>query len=202
MGIEIERRWLIEQDVSEVLKGQLGEQKVEQSYIVDTGGWVQRIRVVISKHHPDRFYMTMKRPSAGFSNHEIEFEISVKTFRELEAHTGPTLIKQRHFIAHGPLTIELDVFRNFKLINLIIAEVELPSEDHPFTPPDWFGTEITGKKAYSNVALAMALRDPPAGPFVEMQRRGALVEWTPEMKAAFNRIGRPNEEAAARWVKS
>lgn len=164
MPLEIERRFLIVNDVSEMLNDLVDQENIEQSYLVDTGGWVQRIRLVEDMYRP-RFFMTMKRPAGGFSNHEIEFEITEKTFRELEAHTGPTLIKQRHRIQQRDLVLEIDVFRNFKLIGLVIAEVELPSEQHPFTIPDWFGPEITGQREYSNVALARRLSDNMALPY-------------------------------------
>jgi len=37
---------------------------------------------------------------------------------------------------------------------LVMAEVELASEDEPFDRPDWAGTEVTDDKRYYNVNLA------------------------------------------------
>ena len=37
---------------------------------------------------------------------------------------------------------------------LVLAEVELPSADHPVNPPPWVGREVTGIKRYYNASLA------------------------------------------------
>jgi adenylate cyclase len=64
--------------------------------------------------------------------------------------------KKRHEIAHGDLTIEVDVFEG-TLAPLCIAEVEFPSvqASERFAPPAWFGTEVTSREVYSNASLAL-----------------------------------------------
>jgi CYTH domain-containing protein len=48
---------------------------------------------------------------------------------------------------------EIDVFEG-ELLNLIIAEVELPNEDFSVVIPSWIGEEITGRHQWSNSSLA------------------------------------------------
>lgn len=53
-------------------------------------------------------------------------------------------------------TIELDVFHGY-MEPLIMAEVEFDSEEdaNSFTPPEWFGEEVTYNRAYHNVNMAL-----------------------------------------------
>jgi CYTH domain-containing protein len=53
------------------------------------------------------------------------------------------------------VTIELDVFRG-GLSGLCVAEVEFPSEEEAaaFSPPDWFGREVTDDERFKNKSLA------------------------------------------------
>jgi adenylate cyclase len=62
------------------------------------------------------------------------------------------IIKTRYLIPSGKHTFEVDVFHD-KNKGLIIAEIELSSEDEPFEKPDWLGEEVTGKPEYYNSNL-------------------------------------------------
>ncbi|HCT92067.1 MAG TPA: adenylate cyclase, partial [Lachnospiraceae bacterium] len=69
---------------------------------------------------------------------------------------GITLSKTRYLIPlDGNLTVELDVF-NSPYEGLIIAEVEFPSIDeaNSFTPPGWFGEDVTYSGQYHNSVLS------------------------------------------------
>ena len=67
------------------------------------------------------------------------------------------LIKKRRYMIplEGNLTVELDVFEG-ELAPLILAEVEFPDEDSAlsFTPPDWFGEDVTFSGKYHNSHLS------------------------------------------------
>ena len=54
------------------------------------------------------------------------------------------------------LTIELDVFED-DLAPLLLAEVEFPDEASAlsFTPPEWFGTDVTFSSEYHNSTLSL-----------------------------------------------
>jgi adenylate cyclase len=62
------------------------------------------------------------------------------------------IVKTRYIIPSGDHIIEVDVFHD-KNEGLIIAEIELNSEDEQFDKPDWLGDEVTGKPEYYNVNL-------------------------------------------------
>ena len=65
----------------------------------------------------------------------------------------PGLIdKTRYLVPGGPHQFEVDVFRGGNE-GLIIAEIELQSEDEPFLRPDWLGEEVTSDPRYFNSAL-------------------------------------------------
>ncbi len=68
---------------------------------------------------------------------------------------GVRIVKDRYKIPLGAHTVELDVFAP-PLAPLVLAEVEFPTEDaaNAFTPPDWFGREVTFDPAYTNAALS------------------------------------------------
>ena len=57
--------------------------------------------------------------------------------------------------AYCHLTIELDVFAG-NLAPLLLAEVEFSSEEeaNSFTPPDWFGEDVTFSSKYHNSTLS------------------------------------------------
>ena len=74
---------------------------------------------------------------------------------------GLRITKVRYEIPYGALTIELDVYRGAAR-GLAVAEVEFRTDRavRRFVPPDWFGREVTGRKAYSNSQLAVTKRLP------------------------------------------
>ena len=64
---------------------------------------------------------------------------------------GNIIRKTRYLIPLGDLTIELDEF-NAPFAPLLMAEVEFPDREtaESFTPPAWFGREVTNDPAYHN----------------------------------------------------
>jgi len=62
------------------------------------------------------------------------------------------IVKTRYLIPAGEHNFEVDVFHD-KNEGLIIAEIELSSDDEEFEIPDWLGEEVTGNPAYYNANL-------------------------------------------------
>jgi adenylate cyclase len=95
---------------------------------------------------------------------EEEIEIEPERFERLWPLTEGRRIEKRRFeiAAGGGLTIELDVYAG-DLAGLKVAEVEFPSsgDADAFTPPPWFGREVTDDPRYKNQRLACA-GAPPA----------------------------------------
>lgn len=103
-----------------------------------------------------RFYQTVKI-GAGLKRQEVEVAVTFEQFERLWPLTaGKRVEKVRYEIAHGSFTIELDVYRG-ALAGLLVAEVEFVSEaeSQAFSPPKWFGEEVTEDKRYKNKNLAV-----------------------------------------------
>jgi CYTH domain-containing protein len=87
---------------------------------------------------------------------ELEEETTERIFRHLWRLTkGARIRKLRFRVAEGDLTWEIDRFRGRRLV---LAEVELPSEDADAPIPAWLAPcverEVTGEKEYVNINLA------------------------------------------------
>lgn len=99
---------------------------------------------------------TLNIKSRELGSERVEFEYPLPP-EEAEAmlarFAGERVIKTRHLVPHDGLVIEVDEFGGDNA-GLVVAEVELPSRDHPFMPPDWLGEEVTDDPRYYNVALA------------------------------------------------
>jgi CHAD domain-containing protein/CYTH domain-containing protein len=115
----------------------------------------ERVRRVRRRGEPARYYRTVKVGS-GISRVELEEECDQATFRRLWSLTkGRRVRKLRFRVAAGDLTWEIDRFRDRKLV---LAEIELPSEDHEVPLPDWLAEhvvrDVTGEDEYVNANLA------------------------------------------------
>lgn len=115
----------------------------------------ERVRRVRRRGEPVRYYRTVKLGS-GISRVEVEEEADEAVFRRLWPLTrGRRIRKLRFRVPDGELTWEIDRFRGR---DLVLAEVELPSEDHHVVLPDWLRDhvvrDVTGEDEYVNVNLA------------------------------------------------
>jgi adenylate cyclase len=99
--------------------------------------------------------LTIKGLTTGARRPEFEYSIPIDDAKELLAICdGPIIEKHRHFIEHCDLTWEVDEFLGDNK-GLVIAEVELDSEDQVIHMPTWVGTEVTDDSRYFNSNLAM-----------------------------------------------
>ncbi len=145
---EIERKWLVKEspDLSrhkrvEIIQGYLA---------AGVDGVEVRLRRM-----DDKFFETVKT-GAGLQRGEIEIEISKKQFRKLwPATQGKRLEKVRYTLKWHGKNLELDLYQK-KLSGLMVAEVEFKTRKHAeeFSPPPWFGKEVTEDEAYQNAKLA------------------------------------------------
>lgn len=147
MATETERKFLIKGEFRHLV---VKEIKIIQAYLsIDA---LKTIRVRISD---DKAYLTVKsRPKENsISRNEWEVAIDVRDAREILSVCLPgKIVKTRYLVPSGKHTIEIDVFHE-KNEGLIIAEVELDSDDEYFEKPDWLGEEVTGLPQYYNANL-------------------------------------------------
>lgn len=151
-NVEIERKYLLHR-MPKLPKDAI-RTDLAQGYL--PGARLQeRVRRVRRRGEPARYYRTVKLGS-GISRIEVEEECDEAIFRRLWPLTkGRRVRKLRYRVADGDLTWEIDRFRDR---DLVLAEIELPSEDHQVTLPDWLRDhvvrDVTGEREYVNVNLA------------------------------------------------
>ncbi len=147
MGVEIERKFLVKNDSWRDLAE--GQELIMQGYLVEEGPLTVRARV-----RGERGYLTIKGATTGLSRSEFEYEIPPDDARAMLASfsTLPAIEKVRHQVRHDGHLWEVDVFAGANA-GLVVAEIELQSEDESFALPDWVGQEVSSDPRYFNRSL-------------------------------------------------
>jgi CYTH domain-containing protein len=161
--VEIERTWLL-RDVPAIPSG--GQAfRLEQGYLPDEAagdaGDIRegRVRRITAPDGTVECRHTIKH-GLGIRRTEIERPITNEEFeRHWPRTAGARLTKTRHKVPErmGDLEVvwEVDVFDG---LDLVLAEVELPSESAPVTLPAWLAPhverEVTEEPEYRNFAIA------------------------------------------------
>jgi adenylate cyclase len=144
---EIERKFLVTEPVSKIVKNARAILHIEQRYLKGhSGEWSIRIRQTIRDN---------KRSIATASCIELETEITPEFYQTMAMQCGSALRKTRYEILVGEHIWEVDVFKD---INLVMAEIELESVKEKFEMPAWAGKEVTTKKRYANKNLAKRIK--------------------------------------------
>jgi len=148
MGIEIERRFLVE---NEDWKSQvLLSEDLSQAYLNSTlAEWVTRVRIIDKK----KAFLTLKSSLNGFKNYEFEYLIPIKDATELIKLSKYKITKTRYQLKINQKNWVVDLFYGLNY-SLKIAEIELNDESEEIQVPPWCGQEITGIKSLSNASLA------------------------------------------------
>jgi len=144
---EIERKFLVKGDFRPFVSKEI---RITQGYLSSVPERTVRVRV-----KGERGFLTIKGigTASGASRYEWEKEISVAEAQELLAICEPGVIdKTRYLVKVGNHTYEVDEFYG-ENEGLIVAEVELSSEDEQFEKPEWLGQEVTGHTQYYNSML-------------------------------------------------
>jgi len=145
--LEIERKFLVSAEWKPSGEGV----RVIQGFLSIEKRATVRVRRV-----PERGVITVKGPTVGISREEFEYSIpSEDAERLLEGFCLGTVIdKVRYRIPHRGLVWEVDVFAG-ENSGLVLAELELESEDQPYEAPSWIGKEVSGDVRYFNSYLAV-----------------------------------------------
>ena len=148
MEIETERKFLV---LDDGYKAQAVEShRIRQGYIAHDMGRSVRVRIL-----DDRGFLTIKGPFIGVgSRPEWEKEISLQEAEDLFLLCKPGSIdKTRWIVPAGERFFEVDEFHG-ENEGLVMAEIELKSQDEAFGRPSWLGDEVTGNPRYYNGYLA------------------------------------------------
>ncbi len=146
MGIEIERKFLL---AGTAWKHLAPGTSYRQGYLNSTKERTVRVRTI-----DDKGFLTIKGISVGATRVEYEYEIPFDDAENLlnELCEKPIIEKNRYNITHGGFVWEVDEFFG-ENEGLVVAEIELESEDQTFEKPEWVGEEVTGDPRYFNSNL-------------------------------------------------
>jgi CYTH domain-containing protein len=166
--IERERKYL----VAELPPLPEAGTELRQGYLALDGGVSVRLREAAG----EACVLTIKA-GRGDTRTEVEWPVSGDQFAVMWEQTrGRRIRKTRYWIPLESHHVELDVFHD-DLSGLVMAEVELDSEASmaAFTPPPWFGREVTDDLDFTNASLAVnAPHGRPVSEFVRPRPRGAI----------------------------
>ena len=149
MGVEIECKFLIDETKLPTLKNGY---TIKQGYIQTVDQTTVRIRICDKEA-----YLTIKGKSQGASRLEFEYPIPLSDAEEMLTNLchSSLIEKTRYLVEHEGHTWEIDIFEGSNQ-GLIVAEIELESEDEDFSLPEWVGKEVTDDLRYFNANLILS----------------------------------------------
>lgn len=144
MAVEIERKFLVVGDAWRAAAAVY----FSQGYLNSSKERTVRVRVA-----GDQGFMTIKGAVEGISRLEFEYAIPVDDAKQLlRLCEQPLIEKYRRKITFAGFVWEVDEFLGENQ-GLVVAEIELPSEQTQFEVPEWVGIEVTQDARYFNSNL-------------------------------------------------
>lgn len=151
MAVEIERKFLVADERWRVNEDGSAVEGIafRQGYLPCEGLTTVRVRL-----EGDQARLTIKGKNEGLTRSEFEYPIPVGDAMDMLDNLcqRPLIEKIRYCRSQGDLTWEIDVFEG-ENAGLVVAEVELISEDQMVEMPEWVGQEVSGDPRYYNVNL-------------------------------------------------
>ena len=149
MAKEIERKFLV--CGTEYRTQAEARYEIMQGYLSADPDATVRVRIA-----GDNAFITVKSRNSGAVRNEWEYPVPAADAREMlrVCNRGRLIEKTRYIVSAGNgLRWEVDEFHG-ALDGLVVAEIELPSEDTVFGLPAFVGEEVTGDAHYYNSSLA------------------------------------------------
>lgn len=149
MNLEIERKFLVKNDSFK--RKAFQKKHIKQGFLNSDKERTVRVRII-----DDKAFLTIKGKSnnAGTIRFEWEKEIPILEAEQLMLLTEKTAIeKYRYYVKEGSHIFEVDEFFGANA-GLIIAEIELTTENESFSKPAWLDKEVTGEIKYYNSSLS------------------------------------------------
>lgn len=146
---EIERKFLV--NSTEFINQSITNNRIVQGYLNSNPERTVRVRIKGNKG-----FLTIKGKGNKSGTTRFEWEKEIEVFEAealLQLCEKGIIDKIRYEITLGTHTFEVDVFLG-ENEGLLIAEVELSSENETFEKPTWLGIEVTGDKKYYNSYLS------------------------------------------------
>ncbi len=143
--IEIERKFLVKSEEFKAIS--FAKNEISQGYLNSNPERTVRVRI-----KGNQGYLTIKGKGneTGMSRLEWEMGIPVDEARLLlNLCESGVISKVRYEVKFGNHVYEIDEFFGENQ-GLVIAEIELQSEDEAFEKPNWLGEEVTNNEKYYN----------------------------------------------------
>jgi adenylate cyclase len=148
MALEIERKFRV---INDAWRANTSTSTLlRQGYLANTARASVRVRLA-----GEQGWLSVKAMTPGRARAEYEVPVSAADANEMLGTLceGPLIEKWRHIVPHAGSRWEVDEFLG-ENAGLIIAELELESEQQPFVLPDWLGVEVTDELRYFNFRLS------------------------------------------------
>ena len=144
MALEIERKFLVIGNEWQLAAGV----KFSQGYLNRDKNRTIRVRIA-----DNRGFLTIKGATNGATRTEFEYEIPIADAENLlDLCERPIIQKIRYIFHYKGFKWEVDEFEGDNM-GLVVAEIELQSEDQLFEQPSWVGKEVTDDPRYYNANL-------------------------------------------------
>ena len=154
--MEIERKWLIEEDnLPDDVKTYAGH-RINQGYLNPSDEYLIRVRHNKSIQHPEKEKDTYKleiKSKGLLVRDEWRFDTTEDMFWEIFRKCSKSVSKTRYYMIVDKYQYEIDFFDAYDFITLEI-EFDSLDEANAFKAPAWFGEDVTFKPEYKNVNLA------------------------------------------------
>lgn len=150
MPREIERKFLVAGAGWRARAG--APQHLRQGYLALTERAVVRVRIA---EPTTGAWLGVKEHRIGRAHGEFEYPIPPDDARELlELCSGSVIEKRRFRVPVAGHEWEVDEFLGANA-GLVVAEIELRSEEEEFVQPAWLGREVTAERRFYNAALSV-----------------------------------------------
>lgn len=147
MATEIEHKYLVKADLWHKVAPHKSVH-VKQAYLLTDPDKTIRVRTM-----GDQAFITIKGKASGASRLEYEYEIPLQDANELIGKFASDLIEKiRHYVIHETKTWEVDEFKGLNN-GLMVAEIELATEEESYQLPAWVGRNVTDDHRYANSNL-------------------------------------------------
>lgn len=146
MSYEIERKFLVD-DLEEALS------YIDKVELIRQGYFHKDVAIRVRTINDEKAYIAIK-DNGTLLRKEFEYEIPIIDARWLLASCGKNYVeKLRYYTTCNAEIWTIDVFRDFNQ-GLVLAEIELRTEEQHVVIPSWLGKEVTEDKRYSNLSIA------------------------------------------------
>ncbi len=151
---EIEYKYIVDKKKWELIE-KPKPSLIVQGFLAKSKNITIRIRI-----KNDKAFLTIKGKTVGITRTEFEYEIPLSDARQmLSEFTERQIRKKRYLISHQGKEWEVDVFEGH-LSGLILAELEVESENEKFALPDWVTKNVSEDERYYNSVLIDAAKIP------------------------------------------